>query len=554
MSYTVAEALAMGVFKEARVVAGAAKLGNVITNAEVMETPLMSSRMRGGEFVLCSGYAFRTDPALQVRVIEQFAEKGISVFGIQVGRYFDAIPSRMIETAEAAGLPLLELPPNYSYMEFLMPFYESIVENQLQPLRYTDNLHAKMMKTMLSGNGIEGIVSLAFSQIACPLLLLDPYGNIAYCKQSYWKNKNPFAYAETFYRALQASAAQQPLEASEIRELCAPDASAYALCIRLEAGGTGLGYLLLDQRMASLSGLHRAIIRETGAFLSLELLKERAVAEAEMDARSNLLEDILDGNYRDELSALRRANYLNIDLRGGRALCYLGVDNRAAGALPGQADEGWEYEGNLPALLRQEMDRLTENYLLKADTTGFLMLCAFGGDMDYGLFCQGMRTVKHNLGAQCANGPALFLCVGREEKQLAALQHSYLDIQKMIQMARCFSFREGVVLYKEVELLLLLTTLKEEPIVQNYITDYVSPLSRYDEKCGTELEKTLQVFYQNGSSVSKTAEALFLHKNTVQYRLKRIAEVSGLNLGDYKDAFMMELCLLLKKVCGEKTS
>ena len=550
MSYTVAEALAQGIFKEARVVAGAACLNNIITNAEVMETPLMSKRMHGGEFVLCSGYAFRSDPELQISVIEQFAEKHISAFGIQVGRYFNEVPQCMIDAAEQAGLPLLELPPNYSYMDFLMPFYEIKVENQMQPLRYTDRLHARMIKTMLSGNGTEGIVALTTSQIDHPMMLLDIYGNVCYCKQEHWGETNPYAYAEEMLHALLASEVGNPLELAEIRALCAEQSGRQGVCMRLEAGGTALGYLMIGGADSSLSELHRSVIREAGSFLSLELLKEKAVVEADQDARSSLLEDILEGNYRNGRSVLRRATYLNIDLRGEYVLCFFSAQQGGKGEE--RAREPWFKDAGFFLHLSQELSMVNENYLIKVEDEGILILSALGGVVDYNEFCTGMCAVKQRLEEPTGSG-RLRLCIGNAESHIENLRYSYEDVKRALGIASYFGMGNGIIRYGDVELLLLLSKLRNESIVRNHIERYLRPIIEYDAGNNAELEKTLREYYRNGGNVSDTAKALFLHKNTVQYRLRRIAEITGMDMSRHRDAFMLELCMLLREIEAEDT-
>jgi DNA-binding PucR family transcriptional regulator len=56
------------------------------------------------------------------------------------------------------------------------------------------------------------------------------------------------------------------------------------------------------------------------------------------------------------------------------------------------------------------------------------------------------------------------------------------------------------------------------------------PLRRADAERGGDLEKTLRSYYECGCSVSKTAEALFLHRNSVRYRLDRVRALLGAQL------------------------
>ncbi|MBM4404933.1 MAG: PucR family transcriptional regulator [Chloroflexi bacterium] len=54
----------------------------------------------------------------------------------------------------------------------------------------------------------------------------------------------------------------------------------------------------------------------------------------------------------------------------------------------------------------------------------------------------------------------------------------------------------------------------------------------YDAKTNSELEATLRAWVERGGSIAETADALFLHRNSVLYRIQRIEELSGIDLRD----------------------
>lgn len=55
----------------------------------------------------------------------------------------------------------------------------------------------------------------------------------------------------------------------------------------------------------------------------------------------------------------------------------------------------------------------------------------------------------------------------------------------------------------------------------------VLALRRADAERGSDLERTLRTYYECGSSITSTADALFLHRNSVRYRLDRIRALLG---------------------------
>lgn len=63
-----------------------------------------------------------------------------------------------------------------------------------------------------------------------------------------------------------------------------------------------------------------------------------------------------------------------------------------------------------------------------------------------------------------------------------------------------------------------------------------------------ELLHTIKVFLQNGSNVSLTAKKLYIHRNTLQYRLDKFTEKTGIQLKDFNSALTVYLaCLLIEQ-------
>jgi DNA-binding PucR family transcriptional regulator len=64
------------------------------------------------------------------------------------------------------------------------------------------------------------------------------------------------------------------------------------------------------------------------------------------------------------------------------------------------------------------------------------------------------------------------------------------------------------------------------------------------------LTETVTAWLRTGASIEGTARVLFCHPNTVRYRLKQVAEVTGLTPGSPRDAFTLEIALVLGRQSG----
>lgn len=72
----------------------------------------------------------------------------------------------------------------------------------------------------------------------------------------------------------------------------------------------------------------------------------------------------------------------------------------------------------------------------------------------------------------------------------------------------------------------------------------VRPLVEHDRERGSDLVKTLQTYFAAGANASEAADRLYLHRNSMAYRLERIGRLTGLDLRDHHAALALQLGLL----------
>ncbi len=72
----------------------------------------------------------------------------------------------------------------------------------------------------------------------------------------------------------------------------------------------------------------------------------------------------------------------------------------------------------------------------------------------------------------------------------------------------------------------------------------VEPLVEHDRSRGSDLVKTLRTFFAAGANASEAADRLFLHRNSMTYRLERVSKLTGLDLKDPGVALALQLGLL----------
>jgi sugar diacid utilization regulator len=98
---------------------------------------------------------------------------------------------------------------------------------------------------------------------------------------------------------------------------------------------------------------------------------------------------------------------------------------------------------------------------------------------------------------------------------------------------------------------LLLPAMSEDPgELERFYAETVEPLVAYDEQYETDLVQTLATFLDCDGNVASTAQRLFTHRHTIRYRLERVRDLSGLDVGSTDGREKLGLGLKAMRVLG----
>jgi DNA-binding PucR family transcriptional regulator len=92
----------------------------------------------------------------------------------------------------------------------------------------------------------------------------------------------------------------------------------------------------------------------------------------------------------------------------------------------------------------------------------------------------------------------------------------------------------------------LLEALRNEPARAEYYRGLLNPLQRYDREHHGDLVKTLNAYLRHGGNATHTANALFLHRNSLRYRLARIKALSGLDPDDPDVRLALQVAIYIR--------
>ena len=139
--------------------------------------------------------------------------------------------------------------------------------------------------------------------------------------------------------------------------------------------------------------------------------------------------------------------------------------------------------------------------------------------------------------------------VGTCAETIKDLARSYKEAQVALEVGKEFDTDKNRVRYENLGLGRLIyqlpTTLCEMFLSEVFKKGSMDSLDR-------EALTTIQAFFENNLNVSETSRKLFVHRNTLVYRLEKIRKMTGLDLREFEDAITFKVALMVKRYLTSK--
>ena len=134
--------------------------------------------------------------------------------------------------------------------------------------------------------------------------------------------------------------------------------------------------------------------------------------------------------------------------------------------------------------------------------------------------------------------------IGTTVTGIKDLARSFKEAQSALEVAKVFDTDRTIVSYDNLGIARLIyqlpTTLCEMFLKEVFKRGSIESLDQ-------ETLFTIQRFFENNLNVSETSRKLFVHRNTLVYRLEKIKKLTGLDLREFEDAIVFKVALMVKK-------
>ena len=558
---TVKDILNIKAIEGIKLVAGAAGLDNQISIVNIIENPDVFDWLTSNELLLSTGYIFKDSEELQNKIILELVENNCAGLCIKIKRYFDKVPRNMIDLADKHGLPILELPFEYTLSRVIAIINEKTNADYDAMNRRSLDLHNALFKIALEGGGIEQISAELADTIHNPVLILDRDWNLlgytdhkdneAPLRQMLPLVRNRPVFPAEFTEAI-------PKYISEIKKSIKRtyryrDQAFKCRIMPVAVSNHVYGYIVVFQTIRILGEFDYMALEHVSTILALDRIKAKEIEEVKLKIKQDFFDDLLSGNFTsvETLHSLSDLHGLKVKYVYYCMVVHIEADKledytdivyrkyelehiakKCVGLIYGQSHKAI---GELTCYYRNQQIIILIGRNEEKPPIAVSETKTFAQEL-LELLSMEMREVRFMMG------------IGSQYKTLPSLHRSFFEAQEAMRLMQRFNDNRTISHFEDYSVYHFLDSNIKPVEMEAFFHKVLGVVHNHDQTANTRFISTLEYYFMYNQNITEAAKAMFIHRNTFIYRIDKIKELLSTDLKNADELFQIQLALNLYRL------
>jgi sugar diacid utilization regulator len=258
--------------------------------------------------------------------------------------------------------------------------------------------------------------------------------------------------------------------------------------------------------------------------------RERVVAAAARRVRDDLVEGLLLGRGRDAGDAARWAAHLGYDATRQHSVAAIAFE-----LPPSRAADAEALRQRIRESIEHFMTTRAPEAIVSARESEVVVVAAAAPDpRKLGSACLARL-------AELFPGAKVVIGIGGVCRDPEEIARSYDQAYRTTQTLRRLGRTGAVAAFEDLGIHRLLLQVPDLNELRSFAAEVLGKLSKHEHK--SEYLSTLACYLRENNSPQRASRLLHVHPNTVAYRIKRIEEITGLRLDNYRDRLIAQVAL-----------
>lgn len=163
-----------------------------------------------------------------------------------------------------------------------------------------------------------------------------------------------------------------------------------------------------------------------------------------------------------------------------------------------------------------------------------------------GMSDSGQRELMNSLLYYSNTRKRLYIAVSSNEESLNSLDVNFERARDIYSM--CVKKNVNILYYNTLGIEKVLLSVKDKKVLNEIERTTLGGLIQYDKNNGTDLYDFLKIYIDNDGSVKKTADDLFIHRNTVNYKISKIESIINMDITKLDNLLLIKMVLDIEKL------
>lgn len=283
--------------------------------------------------------------------------------------------------------------------------------------------------------------------------------------------------------------------------------------------------------------------------ISKEVSKAIIMSRMEENSLSHFLSNLLFGDGDIGEDAINKAAYFGYDLSGECCTCEVDVDKFEAYLKRNNIKDESSISKLKIRYKKIVQDTLEKNGLKvplidKGDSVIFINKSDTGSMGRLGRAISDIRknTVKY------LNNMTVSIGIGNSYKELNMMKQSLKEAEIAIESIKCKGLDDTCMYYKDSGVYALLFNIQDKNVLKNFYFETLGPIltiSEGNSKDGSYIQ-ILETYLNENCNITAASEKLFVHRNTLKYKINKIEELLECDLHDFNQCIKLKIALYIR--------
>ncbi|HHY40792.1 MAG TPA: hypothetical protein GX502_06015 [Syntrophaceticus sp.] len=404
-----------------------------------------------------------------------------------------------------------------------------------------ETVYHVLLNLVLREKGLDALAAAFSGMIGSTVLLLDREFNLLASSDGSTTH---------LYKELKARLLEDHVDIHDQGTIVELDSERCLSCFLLpvQVGTVVYGYLCVLEDPLKLHAMDVTIVEQAALVMALDFQKRMAVEEIERRYLNDFVRDLLEGRMESRSNALHRGKIYKWDLTKPQVLFVIKlITPLGQGISHASIQAKMHYLQKLEKVINNAMNSHSKRYLVAHLGDVNVMLLIPKSETTTSIKEESIQVARHLIPQlqKVVENQDMVVKIGisRVCYDFFELPTAFHEAVESIQMNVQMDLSNEIVHYDDLGINRLLLRITDTEELKNYCEEHLGELIRYDEEHESSLLKTLSVVIETDGNLKDAAEKLFIHYNTLRYRLRKIKELSGIDFTSWKKVARVVLAL-----------